>query len=83
MIFSGADEYFFDHLRAKSVEGDPETVKAKFVILASQYETDDVIVLTITHNYAERQRSYQLLAETFDLKGEGRVENAIKKVDAE
>ena len=58
-------------------------VKAKIESLAEQYETDEVIVLTITHDYAERQRSYQLLAETFDLKGEGRVENAIKKVDAE
>jgi alkanesulfonate monooxygenase SsuD/methylene tetrahydromethanopterin reductase-like flavin-dependent oxidoreductase (luciferase family) len=83
MNFSGIDEDFIEQQRAKSVEGDPETVKAKIERLAAQYETDDVIVLTITHDYAERQRSYQLLAETFDLKGEGRVENAIKKVEAE
>ena len=63
--------------RAKSVEGDPETVKAKIESLAEQYETDDVIVLTITHDYAERQRSYELLAEVFELKGEGRVESVV------
>lgn len=83
MNFSGTDEDFIEQQRAKSVEGDPETVKGKIEGLAAQYQTDDVIVLTITHDYAERQRSYQLLAETFDLKGEGRVENAIKKIDAE
>ncbi len=76
MNFSGADEEFIEQQRANSIEGDPEMVKAKIENLAEQYETDDVIVLTITHDYAERQRSYELLAETFELKGEGRVENA-------
>ena len=39
-------------------------------------QTDDVIVLTITHDYAERQRSYELLAEVIELKGEGRKDAA-------
>ena len=51
-------------------------MKAKIENLAEQYETDDVIVLTITHDYAERQRSYELLAQAFNLTGEGRVESA-------
>ena len=42
-----------------------------------------MIVLTITHDYIERQRSYELLAEAFELKGEGREENAGMKVKAE
>jgi luciferase family oxidoreductase group 1 len=83
MNFSGADEEFIEQQRAKSIEGDSETVKTKIESLAEQYETDDVIVLTITHDYTERQRSYELLAETFDLKGEGRVEDAGKKIEAE
>jgi len=81
--FSGADEEFIEEQRAKSLEGDPETVKAKIESLAEQYETDDVIVLTITHDYAERQRSYELLAEVFELKGEGRMESGATKVEAE
>ena len=80
--FSGADEEFIEEQRAKSLEGDPETVKAKIESLAEQYETDDVIVLTITHDYAERQRSYELLAEAFELKGEGRVESGATKIEA-
>ena len=49
MSFSGADEGFIEQQRAKSIEGDPQTVKEKIEDLAEQYETDDVIVLTITH----------------------------------
>lgn len=83
MSFSGADEGFIEQQRAKSIEGDPETVKGLIENLAERYETDDVIVLTITHDYAERQRSYELLAEVFGLNGEGRVDNSILKVEAE
>ena len=77
MNLTAADEECIEQQRAKSVEGDPATVKAKIESLAEQYETDDVIVLTITHDYAERQRSYELLAEVFELKGEGRVEGVV------
>ena len=56
--FSEADEDFIEQQRAKSIEDDPDMVKAKIESLAEQYETDEVIVLTITHDYAERQRSY-------------------------
>ncbi len=83
MNFSPADEGFIEQQRAKSIEGDPKTVKAKIESLAEQYGTDDVIVLTITHDYAERQRSYELLAKAFELRGEGRVENHENKAEAE
>ena len=76
MNFTGADAEFLEQQREKSVEGDPDTVKAKIEDLAEEYETDDVIVLTITSDYAERQRSYELLAAAFALSGEGRIENA-------
>ncbi|MBT3994458.1 MAG: LLM class flavin-dependent oxidoreductase [Chloroflexi bacterium] len=76
MDFDGSDLEFIEQQRTKSIEGDPATVKAKIENLAEQYETDDVIVLTITHDYAERQRSYELLAQAFNLTGEGRVESA-------
>ena len=76
MDFDGSDLEFIEQQRTKSIEGDPATVKAKIENLAEQYETDDVIVLTITHDYAERQRSYDLLAQAFNLTGEGRVESA-------
>jgi luciferase family oxidoreductase group 1 len=83
MNFNKTDKEFIEHQRAKSIEGDPKTVKEKIRNLADQYETDDVIVLTITHDYAERQRSYELLAREFNLNGEGRMEKTRKKVQPE
>ena len=83
MNFNKTDEEFIEHQRTKSIEGDPKTVKEKIKNLADRYETDDVIVLTITHDYAERQRSYELLANEFNLNGEGRTENTMKKVQTE
>ena len=83
MNFTLADNEFIEQQRANSIEGDPATVKAQIESLADQYETDDVIVITITHDYAERQRSYELLAQAFELKGEGREENARMKVEAD
>ena len=74
MTFSASDEEFIEAQRSKSIEGDPPTVKAKIEALAEEYETDDVIVLTITHDYTERERSYELLSKEFELKGEGRDE---------
>jgi len=76
MNFTASDEEFIENQRAKSIEGDPPTVKAKIEALTKEYETDDVIVLTITHDYSERERSYELLSKEFGLNGEGRTEVA-------
>ena len=33
--------------------------------MAAEYEVDELMVITITHNVAARVRSYELLAEAF------------------
>ena len=35
--------------------------------VAAAYQADEVIVVTITYDHAVRRRSYELLAEAFDL----------------
>ena len=35
--------------------------------LGERYRTDEFVVVTITHDVAARRRSYELLAEAFDL----------------
>jgi luciferase family oxidoreductase group 1 len=79
---SASDMEFIEQQRAKSIEGEPATVKGMIESIAGEYETDDVIVLTITHDYAERLRSYELLAEAFGLTGEGRTESNPMRVAA-
>jgi len=53
--------------RARVVLGDPDTVRARLLALADQYGADELMVLTITGDYASRRRSYELIAEAFGL----------------
>ncbi len=46
----------------------PETVRPAVEDLAAEYEADEVMVVAITHDHADRRKSYQLLAEAFDLR---------------
>jgi luciferase family oxidoreductase group 1 len=49
--------------------GTPDQVRAGLETIAQQYGADEVIVVTITFDHAARRRSYELLAEAFDLRG--------------
>lgn len=53
--------------RERAIEGDPGRVKERLEKLAAAYETDELIILTITPSYATRARSYELLATAFGL----------------
>jgi luciferase family oxidoreductase group 1 len=51
----------------RAVIGAPETVRAGIEQVASEYGAEEVLVLTITHDHAARRRSYELIAEAFEL----------------
>jgi alkanesulfonate monooxygenase SsuD/methylene tetrahydromethanopterin reductase-like flavin-dependent oxidoreductase (luciferase family) len=53
----------------RGVVGSPATVRAGVERVAADYGADEVLVLTITHEHAARRRSYELLAEAFELRG--------------
>jgi luciferase family oxidoreductase group 1 len=55
--------------RARVVLGDPATVRARLLALAGEYAADELMILTITGDYASRRRSYELIAEAFGLGG--------------
>ena len=50
-----------------ALEGSPERVRDGLLALAAEYDADELIVVTVTHDYRDRLRSYQLLARAFDL----------------
>ena len=56
--------------RRRAIVGAPEDVRASVEALADEYGADEVMVVTITHEHAARRRSYELLAEVFDLGAE-------------
>lgn len=49
------------------VLGNPENVRAQIERIVEETEPDEVMVTSLIHSPAERQRSYELLAEVFDL----------------
>src|SRR3984885_5542754 len=51
----------------RSILGSPETVRAGVEQAAVEYGAEEVIVVTITYDHQMRRRSYELLAEAFDL----------------
>jgi luciferase family oxidoreductase group 1 len=51
----------------RGVVGSPDKVRAGIEEVAAAYMADEVIVVTITYDHAVRRRSYELLADVFDL----------------
>ena len=67
-----------DGHRRRAVVGTAEAVRTELERVARDYGAREVIVVTITHDHAMRRRSYELLAEAFELEprdvaGTGRV----------
>ncbi|MBA2439429.1 MAG: LLM class flavin-dependent oxidoreductase [Thermoleophilaceae bacterium] len=51
----------------RAVLGSPSTVRAGLEEIAREYGAGEVMVVTITHSHAARRRSYELIAEAFEL----------------
>jgi luciferase family oxidoreductase group 1 len=55
----------------RGVVGDPEGVREELYRLAERYQVDEVLAVTVTHDFEARKRSYELLAQVMGL-GPGR-----------
>jgi luciferase family oxidoreductase group 1 len=53
--------------RQRMVSGTPEQVHAQLTQLAVSYGVEEVTAVTITYDFADRLRSYELLANVFEL----------------
>jgi luciferase family oxidoreductase group 1 len=51
------------------IVGAPEQLRDKLTKIASHFGIDELMIVTIVHDHCARRRSYQLLAEAFDLAG--------------
>jgi luciferase family oxidoreductase group 1 len=56
-----------EHARRRTIVGTPEQVRERLLALAREYRAEELMVVTITHDFKARLRSYQLLAEAFGL----------------
>jgi alkanesulfonate monooxygenase SsuD/methylene tetrahydromethanopterin reductase-like flavin-dependent oxidoreductase (luciferase family) len=50
-----------------SIVGTPDDCRQQIEAQAAEYGVDEVSIVTVTYHYADRERSYQLMAEAFGL----------------
>ena len=51
----------------RQIIGTPDTVRKSLESLSEEYGTDELMILTITHDFAARKKSYELIAHEFGL----------------
>ncbi len=61
--FTERERQLLDYKLAVSAVGTPETVANKLRAIASEFAIDEIMTVTITHDFADRLDSYTLLAE--------------------
>ena len=66
--------------RSRQIVGTPERVKEGIETLAAESGADEVVVLTITPTFADRLRSYELLAEAFGLAGAAKTGDTARSI---
>jgi alkanesulfonate monooxygenase SsuD/methylene tetrahydromethanopterin reductase-like flavin-dependent oxidoreductase (luciferase family) len=65
--YSEAELARVEAILAQGFVGDPSEVKERLTDLAASLQIDELVVVTITHDPVARRRSYELLAEAFEL----------------
>lgn len=53
--------------RPRSIIGTPAMVAERLLALQAEFAADEIVVLTVAASYEARLRSYELLAEAFEL----------------
>jgi luciferase family oxidoreductase group 1 len=71
-FYTEEERHYVLSQRDRAVIGGPEKCRRELAALAERYAADELMVLTITGDYATRERSYELLASEFALNQYGR-----------
>lgn len=53
--------------RGRFIAGTPDHFKSELQKISERYETDEIMIATIAEDFADRKKSYELLAEEFQL----------------
>ncbi len=60
---------FAQDIDSRTIAGDPEQVKRRLETLASEHKVDELIIVNVMYGFEARVKSYELLAEIFELQG--------------
>lgn len=67
--FTEQEQALLRTVEARSVVGTPDKVKSRLMSLAERHGAEELVIVTITYDYASRLRSYELLAKEFAIGG--------------
>lgn len=65
--YTAQEMMIVEYNRHRTIAGDPAGVAARLGAIAEAHGVDELVVVTITHDFEARLRSYALLAEAFGL----------------
>jgi luciferase family oxidoreductase group 1 len=65
--YTDVDRQIIADAQSRVIIGDQAKVHKELSELATRYGTDEIVVVTITHDHNARRHSYELLAEAFEL----------------
>lgn len=65
--FQPIEEEIIRRNSGRVISGTPDYVKEQLVKLANDFDVDEIIVTTMAFDYEARQKSFELLAEAFEL----------------
>ncbi len=63
--YTSYDRYRIQDNRKRMIVGTPEQVKETILRMSEEYNTTEFMIVTSTHEFEDKRKSYQLLAETF------------------
>jgi luciferase family oxidoreductase group 1 len=70
--YTPAQRLLADTYRSMQIVGDPSSVRARIEEVAGHTAADEIMVTTNVHDHAERLRSYERLAEVFEVAMSGK-----------
>ena len=65
--YTEQDMLVIEHNRSQSIYGNPQQCKKILTKMAQSFGVEELVILTICHDPLARVRSYELLAEAFNL----------------
>jgi luciferase family oxidoreductase group 1 len=66
--YTREERAYIEEFSQSYVDGDPQQVRAKLETISEMYQTTDISIVTICYSFADRVRSYELVAESCGLK---------------
>jgi luciferase family oxidoreductase group 1 len=65
--YTPAELDYIEYARSRSAIGDPQQVSAQLEAFGREYGTEELLLVTITYDFADRLRSYELVADACGL----------------